>query len=192
MAGKREDRRVRITKRAIRESLVELMQQYPISKISVKMICEGADINRSTFYAHYTDQYDLLHQVQQEVFDGFTDQILRSPLTTQSELTVPILVQILKYARDNAALFKALLGESEDNGFRTALMGIAQEKSLQEIQEDKRLEPRIAAYLETFAISGYVSIIRKWLEDGCVDEPEPLAELMTKLLFNGIMSPFAE
>lgn len=192
MAGKREDRRVRITKRAIRESLVELMQRYPISKISVKMICEGADINRSTFYAHYTDQYDLLRQVQQEVFDGFTDQILGSPLTTQSELTVPILVQILKYARDNAALFKALLGESEDNSFQTALMGIAQEKSLQEIQEDKRLEPRIAAYLETFAISGYVSIIRKWLEEGCVDEPEPLAELMTKLLFGGIMSPFAE
>lgn len=192
MAREREDRRVRITKRAIRESLVELMQRYPISKISVKMICEGADINRSTFYAHYTDQYDLLRQVQQEVFDGFTDQILGSPLTTQSELTVPILVQILKYARDNAALFKALLGESEDNSFQTALMGIAQEKSLQEIQEDKRLEPRIAAYLETFAISGYVSIIRKWLEEGCVDEPEPLAELMTKLLFNGIMSPFAE
>ena len=192
MAREREDRRVRITKRAIRESLVELMQRYPISKISVKMICEGADINRSTFYAHYTDQYDLLRQVQQEVFDGFTAQILGSPLTTQSELTVPILVQILKYARDNAALFKALLGESEDNSFQTALMGIAQEKSLQEIQEDKRLEPRIAAYLETFAISGYVSIIRKWLEDGCVDEPEPLAELMTKLLFGGIMSPFAE
>ena len=49
MKAEKEDRRVRLTKQAIRESLIELMQEYPIAKISVKMICDTADINRSTF-----------------------------------------------------------------------------------------------------------------------------------------------
>ena len=58
MVKAKEDRRIRITKKAIKESLIELLQEYPIAKISVKMICESADINRSTFYAHYNDQSD--------------------------------------------------------------------------------------------------------------------------------------
>ncbi|WP_286946022.1 TetR/AcrR family transcriptional regulator [Acetobacterium sp. UBA5834] len=44
---------------------MELMETRPISKISVKMICETADINRSTFYAHYADQYALLTQLEE-------------------------------------------------------------------------------------------------------------------------------
>lgn len=192
MKGKREDRRIRLTKQAIRESLIELMQEYPISKISVKMLCEAADINRSTFYAHYADQYDLLRQVQQEVMEGFTQQIFASHLTAGSEQAVSMLVQILDYAKNNAELFMLLMNEEGDGDFRRSLIIIAQQKAIQEIREDKRLDARTAAYLETFAISGYISIIRKWLEDGCVDEPEPLAELMTKLLFQGIVSVFSE
>jgi hypothetical protein len=46
------DRRVRLTKQIIKESLVELMRDHPIYRVSVKMLCEAADINRSTFYAH--------------------------------------------------------------------------------------------------------------------------------------------
>lgn len=192
MEQKKEDRRVRLTKRAIRESLVELMQERPISKISVKMICEAADINRSTFYAHYTDQYDLLKKTQQEVMEGFSQQILGLTLAGQAEETVPLLLQILEYARSNAALFRVLLSESGDASFQSGLVYIAQQKTLQEIREDKRLDKKTAAYLEAFAISGYVSIIRKWLDDGCTDEPEPLARLMTKLLFEGIMNVYPE
>lgn len=191
MTKPKEDRRIRITKQAIRESLVELMQQYPLTKISVKMICETADINRSTFYAHYTDQYDLLKKMQQDVMSGFADQIFSQKFIEGSEQTVSVLAQILEYAKANAPLFQVLLSEDGDLTFQNYLVQLVQQKTLEEIREDKRLDPSISKYLETFAISGYVSLIRKWLEEGCVDEPGPLAELMTKLLFQGIIGVYS-
>ncbi len=190
MDNKREDRRVRLTKQAIRESLIELSEIYPISKISVKMLCEHADVNRSTFYAHYKDQYDLLKQVEQSVLEDFTEDLMKSNIQQQSELFLPILVKVLEYAKENRSLVKALLSEHGDPSFMNSLMQIAQQKSLQEMSQGRQVGERAAAYLETFAISGYVSIIRKWLEDGCTETPVEVAALMTKLLFEGIMSVY--
>ncbi len=184
--NKKEDRRVRLTKLAIRESLIELMQKNPISKISVKMICEAADINRSTFYAHYTDQYDLLNKIQQEVVSAIMVQIFVKEFTQETEATVPVLTQILEYAEENKALFRVLLSENGDSSFQDELVLLAQQKSLQEIRERKHLNENMSRYLECFAVSGCLSIIRKWLDDDCPDEPEKLAELITKLLFQGI------
>lgn len=186
MADKKEDRRVRITKRAIKESLVELMQDYPISKISVKMICEAADINRSTFYAHYADQYDLLKKLQMEVVDGIKQHIVNRSFTQQSQQTVPVIVQILEYAKENALLFKALLSENGDSSFQNDLAFLAQQKTIEEIRDDKRLGGHTSKYIELFAISGVLSIVREWLECGCADEPSYLADLLTTLLFQGV------
>jgi AcrR family transcriptional regulator len=66
---RKNDRRVRYTKTALKQSLLELMRDRPIEKITVKDICEKADINRGTFYAHYTDPYDLLTQIEDELFN---------------------------------------------------------------------------------------------------------------------------
>lgn len=56
---KKEDRRVRYTKQAIRDGFLRLLAEKPIEKISVTEICREADINRGTFYAHYSDPYEL-------------------------------------------------------------------------------------------------------------------------------------
>jgi AcrR family transcriptional regulator len=51
------NRKIRYTRMVLRESLMELMKTKAISDISIKEICAAADISRSTFYAHYKDQY---------------------------------------------------------------------------------------------------------------------------------------
>lgn len=60
MSKKKEDRRVKFTKMFLKESLIDLLEEKSIFKITIKEICEKADINRATFYAHYSDQYNLL------------------------------------------------------------------------------------------------------------------------------------
>ena len=60
MENKKMDQRVRLTRNLLKNALVQLMQEQHIAKISIRAICEVAGINRSTFYVHYTDQYDLL------------------------------------------------------------------------------------------------------------------------------------
>ena len=47
------------------QQLLTLLQKKPLSRITVKEICEGADVNRSTYYAYYADPYDQLNQMVQ-------------------------------------------------------------------------------------------------------------------------------
>lgn len=60
--SERLDRRKRYTRKVLKESLISLLKDKPISSVTVKEICELADINRSTFYTHYNDQFDLLEK----------------------------------------------------------------------------------------------------------------------------------
>ena len=188
MKHEKEDRRVRITKIAIRDSLIELMQQYPIAKISVKMICESADINRSTFYAHYADQNDLLDKIQQEAAEGIKAHVVATRFTEQGEDSIAVVVQVLEYAQENSALFRVLLSNHGDSTFQRELMYFVQQKTLEELRGHKQVDATVTKYVELFAINGILSIIHAWLEEGCRDSPRMMAELIMKLLMQGIQS----
>lgn len=58
------DRRVRKTKAALRAGLIKLMQEKSIREITVRELVDEVDINRSTFYLHYTDIYDMLNKIE--------------------------------------------------------------------------------------------------------------------------------
>ena len=62
------DSRVRRTKRLLRQGLTELLKEKSIKKITVRELSERVDINRGTFYLHYKDIYDLVDQIEQELF----------------------------------------------------------------------------------------------------------------------------
>ena len=188
MNQKKEDRRVRVTKKVISESFIELMQQYPITKISVKMICESADINRSTFYSHYADQYDLLSKIQHEVAGGIKENISPTRFTENNKDAVSVIIRILEYAKENAPLFRVLLSEHSNSTFQEELKYLVREKTLEEMGGDAQLGASVTKYIELFAINGILSIIARWLEDDCADTPEFLANLIMKLIMQGIRS----
>ena len=55
-----EDRRVRRTRKQLRDALLQLMSEKPYDQITVRDILERADFGRATFYAHFRDKDDLL------------------------------------------------------------------------------------------------------------------------------------
>ena len=65
---KSNDRRIRYTRYALQNALIACMQQKPFNRITVREICETADINRSTFYMHYKDIYELLDEIEEQVY----------------------------------------------------------------------------------------------------------------------------
>ncbi|WP_455501366.1 TetR/AcrR family transcriptional regulator [Gemmiger sp.] len=69
------DLRVKKTKRAIRSAFYELIKEKPLEKITVKEIAERAEINKTTFYAHYETVYDLVDQLEQEAVAEIVRQI---------------------------------------------------------------------------------------------------------------------
>ena len=64
---KKIDRRTAYTRMMIKKSLYHLLEKKHLSEITVKEICEGAEINRATFYRNYLDIYDLYEKLEEEL-----------------------------------------------------------------------------------------------------------------------------
>lgn len=56
------ERIINSTKELLKKSLLELLTKKPLSKITIKELCERVDINRTTYYRYYLDQYDQLEK----------------------------------------------------------------------------------------------------------------------------------
>ncbi len=180
---RKNDRRVRYTKMALKQSLLELMHDQPIEKITVKNICEKADINRGTFYAHYSDPYDLLTQIEDELFN----EILKSVETSlQAEAISVLLSDIFESIMKNRELCSVLFSEYGDKAFIKRIMFIARDRS---IEEWKKLLPSAKAeqleMLYMFYASGCVAVIENWMKTGMKESPQELTEFIEKISTNG-------
>lgn len=58
-----EDKRIRKTKKYLKDTLVRLLDDESFEQITVTQLCESADVSRITFYSHYADKYDLLDDI---------------------------------------------------------------------------------------------------------------------------------
>lgn len=70
------DARVRYTRKVIQDAFLDILKEKPISRITVKEVCDKAEINRGTFYKHYQDCYDLLDKIGEE---GLRDGMREPP-----------------------------------------------------------------------------------------------------------------
>jgi AcrR family transcriptional regulator len=183
MEKKKMDQRVRLTRNLLKNALVQLMQEQHIAKISIRAICEVADINRSTFYVHYTDQYDLLNKIQQEVLDNLNRYLNKQDLDENHPMSVQVLTRVLDYVKENVELFKALLSENCDFAFQKDLMELAQVISA---QQNPSLDERTQEYIKLFGFTGIISILQKWLHDGTNESPAQMAEFVTQICYYGI------
>jgi AcrR family transcriptional regulator len=182
--AKNIDRRVKYTKDVLKETLIQLMAENHISKISVKKICEIADVNRSTFYAHYDNPYDLLSQIERETVEDIHQFIAKEE---SRQVTLRAMLRlILEYAAQNTELFRILLSERSDSSFRKEIMKLVKEQALVETQIGRESNAHIIGYIQLFSITGSLSILDKWLEDGMVESIDELADLLLTLLHLGI------
>lgn len=60
------DARVRYTRMRIKDAFLTCLAEKPVGKITVKELCDMAEINRATFYKHYADPFDPLEKLQDE------------------------------------------------------------------------------------------------------------------------------
>ena len=72
---KRSDARVRYTQRVLKESFLSLLMEKPVNKLTVKEVCESAELNRATFYAHYSDCFALMESIEQELLEAFRQSL---------------------------------------------------------------------------------------------------------------------
>ena len=186
MLSEKRDRRVQYTRRVLRDSLVKLLEQQPIDKISVKALCEAADINRSTFYSHYRDQYDLLQQIQEEVLADLAENMSSYSFRGSEADLLRIMRRTFEYIAANAALCRVLLADDGDASLQTAIMQIAKEHSESKLRDSGMIDPGMLDYLLLYWVNGCTGMVRFWLNSGARRSAGEMAEMAVALTYGGM------
>lgn len=171
-----ENRSVRNTKRRLREGLLSLLAEKSITQITVKELTDLVDINRGTFYFHYSDIYDMLHKTEDEFFDALA-VVLNRTIETEAEAN-SYLTELFAFIKDNQDMAKILLGKNSDIEFVIRLKKLFHERSeLYWKQHTGNENDNELSQYSAFIIAGCVGVIKKWLDEGLRESPEEISRL---------------
>lgn len=172
-----ETRRVRMTKKMIKDAYIELLESNPDKRLSITEICQRADINRSTFYMHYEDVNQLVKEIEDEILDQIPYPALSEGTLTQKEQYLDLLKDTFEYIKVNKNQFILLLSQLVSNDFKKRLISTILDKYKALTISDDSL---LSKYGYMYCINGVVGLLREWIKD---DFPISSAEL-AKFAFN--------
>jgi AcrR family transcriptional regulator len=155
-----------------------LLTDKPIKEVKVKEICELAQINRATFYTHYQDPYDLLEQIENEMFDD----IFSTFMEKQNDVT-SLIKEIFAIIEKNIDLCRVLFSENGDKMFLRRIMEFSREWSIADWHKQYPQATQVQLdYLYAYIISGSVAVIEQWVRSGMKETPLELGDIGIKLV----------
>lgn len=176
-----QNRSVRNTKKRLKESLLLLLQQKPVNEISVKELAGLADVNRGTFYFHYTDVYDMLYRTEDEFFREF-ETILNSEEGSQTDI-YQYLLKIFSFLGDNQSMCRVFFSENNDMKFFNKIKFLVY-RHLCSLWKQRGIpldQTKMDMY-NAFIGNGCAGIMQRWLDDGLKETPEEIAELVSSII----------
>jgi AcrR family transcriptional regulator len=170
------DARVRYTRMVIKDSFVKLLKDQPINKITVKDVCDLAEINRATFYKHYTDCFDLLKRIEDESIAELQQLVKDSRHKGISD----IFNKILSEMKEKGSLYYTLFSENGDSAFPTRILNLCYEQvnPLIEAPDYSLTQQEWLYYFMAYGCSG---ILTHWVNSGMKEEPSEITKLIEKI-----------
>jgi AcrR family transcriptional regulator len=191
MTSEKNDLRVRNTKKRLRQTFAQLMSEKPLQNITVAELCNRAEINRSTFYAHYSDIYDLQQKLEREIYGEFQTTLAQVDLTSNiSEDTVPIfMLTIFSFLKRNADMCAVFLGPHSDRLFVMNLLDTAKETTMVQYgQIYKKASSHQLELFYTFIAYGCIGLLEYWMKNGFNESVEEMAQLANLMIMQGASS----
>jgi AcrR family transcriptional regulator len=180
-----DSRSVRRTKDKLRQGLTELLKKKPVKNIKVREIADLVDINRGTFYLYYKDIYDLVEQIENEMFEDFYE-IVRLKEANGAPPS-PVMTDVFNFLAENADLCLVLMGPNGDLEFVNKLKALVRDRCL--YYWTKIYNAKSTKYFEhfyAFFIYGCIGMFEEWLKTGMKETPEEMADILDKMIMNGV------
>ena len=183
---KKTDARVRRTRDALGDALIELMQEKPFDTITVQDVLDRAHVSRSTFYSHYSDKDDLLMSDAEEFFEALSMAL--SAHGDKSDRVFPVR-EFFAHLSDVQPFFKALVksGKFQEN-MELARGHFARgiERRLSELPRGKSIPPNQLPAIAFTHAGALLSLLTWWLDRGMRESPAEMDELFHRMIWNGV------
>ena len=161
------NKRKRESMERIEKVFIELLQTKELNKISVSDICKRAGLNRTTFYANYTDIYGLADAIrdklENEVSDLYKDEITQGFNSNDY-------LKLFRHIKDNQIFYQTYFKLGYDNNHKITRYDVN--------LAHKHFQNRFIEYHIEFFKAGITQIIKLWLQNGCKESPEDMFEII--------------
>lgn len=187
MNEKKNNRSIRRTQKLLKDCLIRLMRQKPISKITIKELTDAADLNRGTFYLHYKDIYDLLEQIETEMFDEFVEISKTHQLQDNNCRPYPLLLDLFSFLEQNKEFVQLILIENKDQKFIDKLKEIIQVHCIHVLDTFFAVPTtEQSEFYASYVVYGCIGILEYWMRHGAVLTPEELSEKTEAIILKGV------
>lgn len=165
----KNNQRTKLSKILLKNALMDLLSEKgSVTKISVRELCERADLNRSTFYAHYSEPKELLEEVEAELLDATREHLQK--IGAENDIGAHrYLLSFLIYIKENDKPFRTLLIDAGDPEFRSKFM---QQSIIQFVENlDIAFPKEQEQYIYSYILNGSTGVIIQWMRsDYSIDE----------------------
>jgi AcrR family transcriptional regulator len=170
-----------MTKQIIKDSFWELYKEKKIENITVKDITQKAGFNRSTFYAYFTDVYDILEQIEEDLMPGI-EHI--PPMDASREHSVEFLENIISIYEKNSTYYSVLLSENGDPRFALKMKKVFKSMMMEAVKNRVNISSEEMDYALEFLVGATLSIVKHWFDQDKNIPIHQLIPLMYKLMDN--------
>ena len=183
---KKTDRRVRKTKSQLRKGLAHLMKEKSIGEITVKELVDEVDINRSTFYLHYSDIPTLLREIENEMMDEMKRAIHDHPIDRENDSAFSFIKDIFQVLDRNREIGCALIGPYGDIGFIHKMEDLLEENSREVLLQMFPEKSGEMNYFYSYCLNGCLGLVKTWLEDGEDKSPDYAADMTYRMVVSSV------
>ena len=160
------DLRVIKTNKILFEALTTLMKEKTFEKIKISDICEVALINRSTFYAHYEDKYELLLALIEDLKDNLLVELNKNEAESLSkEYFMELLEILIDHIDSKREIYSAILSHNKNGIFVDFLIDVANRDLAKRLKDNQEIiKSNIPAdIISKFYLGGIINIGVDWI-----------------------------
>jgi len=191
------DRRVPRTRAMLQHALMSLIQKKGYEAITIKDICDAANVGRSTFYAHYTSKDDLKRSGLDDHLRSLLVDRQRDVLATAGDIRARSLgfsLTMFEHARDHLNLYRALVGGRGGAVVLGSIRQILSDLVRAELAAtvDKKSQDVIPRELVVqYVVGAYMAVLTWWLDGGAKLPAQRVDAMFRRLATEGIMPSYS-
>lgn len=183
--NKKNNERFQNTEAKIQETLLNLLEHKDFSKITVQEICNLANINRSTFYAHYLDVYDLIDKTEITLHQKLISLYADTEITKTNFHKPKYLTIFLNYIYEYRNFYRVRLQTRKsfpiEQGFEPLWNNLVKPHSE---KIGLKSEDEMMYYFVYFQ-AGFTMMLKRWIDNNFKESPEELSEIILKCISSG-------
>ena len=179
------DRRTQYTQNIIKETLIDLLSEKELTKITVSEICQIADINRATFYRYYLDVYDLLEKIEESFSTELIDAYTKEDIT---DYTVSNFAKaLLKVFVENKKLVRILFNNKTTTNFLDEILNIVYQICKEKWEKElPGISVEDIEYASIFLFNGALGVINFWVKSDFEKDVDEIALIIEQLAYFGL------